>query len=44
MQVTKIETTKKMSMIDMKCDMVKTGKQKYQLTEKGTSDLSNDTK
>ncbi|XP_037961006.1 prefoldin subunit 1 [Teleopsis dalmanni] len=44
MQINKIETTKKMNMIDMKCDMVKTGKHKYQLTEKGTSDLTNDTR
>uniref|UniRef100_A0A1A9X287 Prefoldin subunit 1 n=1 Tax=Glossina brevipalpis TaxID=37001 RepID=A0A1A9X287_9MUSC len=44
MQVNKIETTKKMNMIDMKCDMVKTGKQKYKLTEKGTSDLTDNTR
>ncbi|XP_065357573.1 prefoldin subunit 1 [Calliphora vicina] len=44
MQINKIETTKKINMIDMKCDMVKTGKQKYQLTEKGTSDLTQDTR
>ncbi|TMW44225.1 hypothetical protein DOY81_010697 [Sarcophaga bullata] len=44
MQINKIETTKKMNVIDMKCDVVKTGKQKYQLTEKGTSDLSDDTR
>ncbi|XP_005189439.1 prefoldin subunit 1 [Musca domestica] len=44
MQINKIETTKKINMIDMKCDMVKTGKQKYQLTEKGTSDLTDDTR
>ncbi|XP_036677347.1 prefoldin subunit 1-like isoform X1 [Drosophila suzukii] len=40
MQINKLETTKKINMIDMKCDMVKTGKHKYQLTEKGTSSLS----
>ncbi|XP_014088237.1 prefoldin subunit 1 [Bactrocera oleae] len=44
MQINKIETTKKMNMIDMKCSMVKNGKQKYELTEKGTSDLKDDTK
>ncbi|EDW76314.1 prefoldin subunit 1 [Drosophila tropicalis] len=44
MQINKLETTKKINMIDMKCDMVKTGKHKYQLTEKGTSDLSDDTR
>ncbi|TDG44864.1 hypothetical protein AWZ03_008672 [Drosophila navojoa] len=44
MQINKLETTKKISMIDMKCDMVKTGKQKYSLTEKSTSNLTDDTK
>lgn len=44
MQINKLETTKKIHMIDMKCDMVKTGKQKYQLTEKGTSSLADDTR
>ncbi|EDW88837.1 prefoldin subunit 1 [Drosophila yakuba] len=44
MQINKLETTKKINMIDMKCDMVKTGKHKYQLTEKGTSSLSDDTR
>lgn len=44
MQINKLETTKKINMIDMKCDMVKTGKHKYQLTEKGTSNLSDDTR
>ncbi|XP_070855160.1 uncharacterized protein [Drosophila suzukii] len=38
-KINKLETTKKINMIDMKCDMVKTGKHKYQLTEKGTSSL-----
>nr|XP_036677334.1 prefoldin subunit 1-like isoform X1 [Drosophila suzukii] len=40
MQINKLETTKKINMIDMMCDMVETGKHKYQLTEKGTSSLS----
>ncbi|KAH8404983.1 hypothetical protein KR215_002335, partial [Drosophila sulfurigaster] len=44
MQINKLDTTKKINMIDMKCDMVKTGKQTYTLTEKGTSSLSDDTK
>ncbi|BFF93434.1 prefoldin subunit 1 [Drosophila madeirensis] len=44
MQINKLETTKKINMIDMKCDMVKTGKHKYLLTEKGTSNLDNDTR
>ncbi|XP_030555562.1 prefoldin subunit 1 [Drosophila novamexicana] len=44
MQVNKLETTKKINMIDMKCDMVKTGKQKYTLTEKSTSNLTDDTR
>ncbi|XP_033151117.1 prefoldin subunit 1 [Drosophila mauritiana] len=44
MQINKRETTKKIHMIDMKCDMVKTGKRKYQLTEKGTSSLADDTR
>ncbi|EDX03911.1 prefoldin subunit 1 [Drosophila simulans] len=44
MQINKLETTKKIHMIDMKCDMVKTGKHKYQLTEKGTSSLADDTR
>ncbi|XP_023166328.2 prefoldin subunit 1 [Drosophila hydei] len=44
MQINKLETTKKISMIDMKCDMVKTGKQKYSLTEKSTSNLTDDTR
>ncbi|KAH8298183.1 hypothetical protein KR018_010559 [Drosophila ironensis] len=44
MQITKMETTKKINMIDMKCDMVKTSKHKYQLTEKGTSNLTDDTR
>ncbi|KAL7738719.1 hypothetical protein ACLKA6_007517 [Drosophila palustris] len=44
MQINKLATTKKINMIDMKCDMVKTGKHKYTLTEKGTSNLSDDTR
>lgn len=44
MQINKLETTKKINMIDMKCDMVKKGKHKYTLTEKGTSNLTDDTK
>lgn len=40
----KLETTRKMGVINMKCDMVKTGKQKYQLTERCTSDLADDTR
>ncbi|XP_017855308.1 prefoldin subunit 1 [Drosophila busckii] len=44
MQINKLETTKKINMIDMKCDMVKTGKHKYTLTEKGTSNLTDDTR
>lgn len=44
MQINKLATTKKINMIDMKCDMVKTGKHKYTLTEKGTSNLTDDTR
>lgn len=44
MQITKLETTKKINMIDMQCDMVKKGKHKYTLTEKGTSNLTDDTR
>lgn len=44
MQINKLETTKKINMIDMKCEMVKKGKHKYTLTEKGTSNLTDDTK
>ncbi|XP_055923749.1 prefoldin subunit 1 [Eupeodes corollae] len=41
-QIHRVETTKKMNMLDMKHDMVKTGKHKCILTEKGTSDLPDD--
>lgn len=41
-QINRIETTKKINMLDMKHDMVKTGKHKCILTEKGTSDLPDD--
>ncbi|XP_030377633.1 prefoldin subunit 1 [Scaptodrosophila lebanonensis] len=44
MQINKLETAKKINMIDMRCDMVKTGKHKYQLTEKVTSNLADDTR
>lgn len=44
MQINKLDTTKKINMIDMKCDMVKKGKHKYTLTEKGTSNLTDDTR
>lgn len=44
MQINKLETSKKINMIDMKCDMVKKGKHKYTLTDKGTSNLTDDTK
>ncbi|XP_016946137.1 prefoldin subunit 1 [Drosophila biarmipes] len=44
MQINKLETTKKINMIDMKCDMVKKGKHKYLLTERGTSGLSDHTR
>lgn len=41
-QMNRIETTEKMCMLDIRHDMVKTGKHKYIITEKGTSDLPDD--
>jgi len=42
MQYNKMETTKKIKMIDMQCEIFKKSKQKYIITEKGTSDLGPD--
>lgn len=44
MQLNKVGTTHKMNVINMKCDMVRNGKQKYQLTERCTNDLTDDTR
>lgn len=42
MQLNKLEANRKMSIINMKCEMVQTAKHKFQLTEKCTSDLTSD--
>ncbi|XP_017048980.1 prefoldin subunit 1 [Drosophila ficusphila] len=44
MQINKLDTTKRINMINMKCEMLKTGKHKYQLTEKSTSKLDDDSR
>ena len=44
MQVNKIETSKKMKMIEMQVDMLKTSKKKYDLTDKEVADMPSDTR
>lgn len=40
MQTTKIETTKKLKMIDLQTDVLKTSKKKYEITDKEVVTLS----
>lgn len=44
MQVNKIETTKKLKMLEMQTEMLKTSKKKYDITDKEVSGLANDTR
>lgn len=44
MQVTKIETSKKLKMLDMQVDVLKTSKRKYAITDKEITDLSPDSR
>lgn len=44
MQVNKIETTKKLKMLEMQAEMLKTSKKKYDITDKEISSLANDTR
>lgn len=44
MQVNKIETTKKLKMLDIQAEMLKTSKKKYEITDKEVSTLSPDTR
>lgn len=42
MQVNKIETTKKLKMLDLQMDVLKTSKKKYQITSTEVTDLTPD--
>lgn len=42
MQVTKIETTKKLKMLDLQMDVLKTSKKKYAITSTEVTDLTPD--
>ncbi|CAD7085923.1 unnamed protein product [Hermetia illucens] len=44
MQVNKIETTKKMKMIDYQCDVLKESSKKYEITERGITELDPNTR
>lgn len=44
MQVNKIETTKKLGMLQMQAEMLKTSKKKYDITDKEVSSLADDTR
>lgn len=44
MQVNKIETTKKLKMLDIQTEMLKTSKKKYEITDKEVGNLSPDTR
>lgn len=44
MQVNKIETTKKLKMLELQADMLKTSKKKYDITDKEVSNLATDTR
>lgn len=44
MQVNKIETTKKLKMLEMQAEMLKTSKKKYDITDKEVSNLEPDTR
>lgn len=42
MQVNKIETSKKLKMLDMQVEVLKTSKRKYAITDKEVTDLDAD--
>lgn len=44
MQVNKIETTKKLKMLEIQAEMMKTSKKKYDITDKEVSNLSPETR
>lgn len=44
MQVNKIETTKKLKMLEIQAEMMKTSKKKYEITDKEVSNLAPDTR
>lgn len=44
MQVNKIETQKKLKMLEIQAEMLKTSKKKYELTDKEISNLTPDTR
>lgn len=44
MQVNKIETQKKLKMLDIQAEMLKTSKKKYEITDKEVSNLAPDTR
>lgn len=44
MQVNKIETTKKLKMLDIQAEMLKTSKKKYDITDKEVLSLAADTR
>ncbi|XP_055309979.1 prefoldin subunit 1 [Sitodiplosis mosellana] len=44
MQVNKIETTKKLKMLDIQAEMLKTSKKKYEITDKEVKNLTPDTR
>lgn len=44
MQVNKIETTKKLKMLELQAEMLKTSKKKYDITDKEVSNLATDTR
>lgn len=44
MQVNKIETTKKLKMLDLQMEVLKTSKKKYTVTDKEVTDLAPNTR
>lgn len=44
MQVNKIETSKKLKMIEIQAEMLKTSKKKYDITDKEVTNLAPDTR
>lgn len=44
MQVNKIETSKKLKMIELQAEMLKTSKKKYDITDKEVTNLASDTR
>lgn len=44
MQVNKIETTKKLKMLEIQAEMLKTSKKKYEITDKEVSNLAPETR